>query len=58
MRFKDDEDKVKKSEGVDPEKNLVIFYKLMDVKRLNKTSFPDFSQCIKFMWAFYNFDTD
>ena len=43
MRFKDDEDKVKKSEGVDPEKNLVIFYKLMDVKRLNKTSFPDFA---------------
>jgi len=43
MRFKDDDDKVKKSEGVDPKKNLEIFYKLMDVKRLNKTAFVDFA---------------
>lgn len=35
-----------------------MFFKIMDVKKVEKVYFPELLKAIKFMWAFYNYDTD
>lgn len=50
--------KGKKKPGVDPKKNMELFFKILDVKKQQKVYFPQLLKAVKLMWAFYNFDTD